>query len=99
MVKTDQKWHTRWHTQSLQKRRNPEKPMFSGVFSSGGGIRNTAQNAGETVSTGGSAVKSAAAAIQSGASWAEIRVLILACRDLSPKARQQLIAIGDGCRD
>jgi len=69
--------------------------MFSGVSSSGGGIRITAGNAGEMSDSCRGGAESGALDIQCGAKWREIRELILACSDLPAKVQQKLIALGD----
>lgn len=75
--------------------KNAESQHFPGFKDSGGGIRNSGQNVGKTVSLGGSAVKSAVTPVLGGATWGEIRALIEACDDLTPAARRKLITLGD----
>ena len=83
-------------TEEMQKPLgNRNSQGFADRIGSGGGIRNSVQNAGKTVSIGGSAVKSAAVPILADAPWAEIRDLIESCPDLSPAARRKLIDLGD----
>jgi len=69
--------------------------MFSGVFSSGGGIRNTAQNAGKMPDSSEGGAESGAWGCLSGANWSEIRGLIARCDELPEDVRGRLVALGD----